>query len=110
MAFYQTSDETLKDFYDEIGVDFEELKTIPKKYFSWKDRRKDGIDIGTSAQALQKVYPELVSEGENGLTVDYARLSVVALKAIDKLHDENEMLKEMLVKMDERLSKLENEK
>jgi hypothetical protein len=53
------------------------------------------LQIGTSAQDIRKVYPELVSEDNNGhLTVDYARLSLVALSAIDKL--------------DERISKIED--
>ena len=60
--------------------------------------------IGTSAQKLQKVYPELVLiNPETGkLSVDYPKLSVVALKAVDKLYDENQMLKLRL----ERLEKI----
>jgi hypothetical protein len=94
-AFYQTSDENLKDFSNDINVDFAKLKEIRKSYFTWKDDVEGTIQIGTSAQDIQKVYPELVSEDNNGhLTVDYARLSLVALSAIDKL--------------DERISKIEN--
>ena len=84
-AFYETSDERLKDFSNEIVVDFNKLKEIRKSYFTWKDG-DDKTQIGTSAQDVQKVYPELVSENKDGiLTVDYARLSLVALAAIDKL-------------------------
>lgn len=92
-AFFETSDENLKDFSGDIDVDFAKLKEIRKSYFTWKDG--DGkMQIGTSAQDVQKVYPELVSETKDGkLTVDYAKLSIIALSAIDKL--------------DERLSKIE---
>lgn len=94
-AFYQTSDENLKDFSNDINVDFAKLKEIRKSYFTWKDDEEGTLQIGTSAQDIQKVYPELVSEDHSGhLTVDYARLSLVALSAIDKL--------------DERISKIEN--
>lgn len=94
-AFYQTSDENLKDFSNDINVDFAKLKEIRKSYFTWKDDEEGTLQIGTSAQDIQKVYPELVSEDNSGhLTVDYARLSLVALSAIDKL--------------DERISKIEN--
>jgi hypothetical protein len=92
-AFYETSDENLKDFSGDVDVNFAKLKEIRKSYFTWKDG--DGkTQIGTSAQDVQKVYPELVSEDNKGnLTVDYAKLSIIALSAIDKL--------------DERLSKIE---
>ena len=93
-AFYETSDENLKDFTDDITVDFNKLKEIRKSYFTWKDGDQN-LHIGTSAQDIQKVYPELVSEDNKGnLTVDYAKLSIIALSAIDKL--------------DERLSRIEN--
>jgi hypothetical protein len=92
-AFYETSDENLKDFSDDIVVDFNKLKEIRKSYFTWKDGDQN-LHIGTSAQDVQKVYPELVSENSEGnLTVDYAKLSIIALSAIDKL--------------DERLSRIE---
>ena len=109
-AYYQTSDERLKDFHNEIEVDFEKLKEIPKTYFTWKDV-SDEMQIGTSAQKVKELYPELVrgSEtiGEN-LSVDYARLSIVALKAIDKLYDENQKLMNIIEKMDKRLTELED--
>ena len=96
-AYYQTSDERLKDFHGDIEVDFEKLKNIPKKYFTWKADENSELELGTSAQKLLEVYPELVSSGEeNKLTVDYARLSIVALKAIDKLHEENMTLRNEL--------------
>jgi hypothetical protein len=92
-AFYQRSDERLKDFCDDIGVDFEKLKKIPKSYFTWKSDDKKVMQIGTSAQKVKELYPELIGGTEDSLTVDYAKLSIVALKAIDVLHDENEKLK-----------------
>lgn len=102
-AFYETSDERLKYFTSDVNVDFDKLKSIPKKYFMWKNREMNPTNIGTSAQKLQAVYPELVSESEGYLSVDYAKLSVIALAAVDKLHEENEELKERLRKIEEKL-------
>lgn len=102
-AFYETSDERLKYFTSDVNVDFDKLKSIPKKYFMWKNREMNPTNIGTSAQKLQAVYPELVSESEGYLRVDYAKLSVIALAAVDKLHEENEELKERLKKIEEKL-------
>ena len=94
---YASSDETLKDFHGDIDLDFEKLKTIRKQYFTWKEGDVTDMQIGTSAQDLQKVYPEIVSVGENGkLAVSYERLSIIALAAIDKLHDRIKILEEKL--------------
>ena len=59
--------------------------TIPKSYYTWKG--DDVRQIGTSAQKVQEVYPELVSLNEKTgkLTLDYAKLSIVALLNTFKL-------------------------
>lgn len=95
LGFFQTSDERLKTFTSPIEVDFDKLKTIPKSYFNWNSG-SGGLQLGTSAQKVQAIYPEIVNVEDDKLSVDYARLSVVALAAIDKLHEENEELKEEL--------------
>lgn len=94
---YASSDETLKDFRGDIDVDFDKLKSIRKQYFTWKEGDVTDVQIGTSAQDLQKVYPEIVSVGEDGkLAVSYERLSIIALAAIDKLYDRIKILEEKL--------------
>ena len=100
---YSSSDERLKNFSDDIEIDFDKLLNIKKKYFTWKD--DDGKQhIGTSAQDIQEIYPELVTENiETGyLSVDYAKLSIIALAAIDKLANKQKDLEERL----ERLEKM----
>lgn len=97
-GFYETSDANLKNFKDDIkSLDI--ISNIPTKYFTWKkDEEVENIDpelhIGTSAQEIQNLYPDLVSKDAEGhLTVDYARLSVVAIAAIKELKKEIEVLK-----------------
>lgn len=99
--FYESSDERLKNFGEDLEPDFEKIKSIPKKYFEWKEKPEE-LQIGTSAQEVQKVYPELVNENKNTgyLSVDYAKLSIVALSAIDKLHEEIESLKEKIKELE----------
>ena len=66
------------------------------------------MHIGTSAQELQKLYPELVKEDEHGLlNVAYDKLSIVALAAIDQLHQQINELKSENQQMQTRLEKLE---
>ena len=103
-SLFASSDERLKTFGDDIKVDLDKLAQLPKKYFTWNNDPCKDIQIGTSAQELQKIAPELVVENENGyLAVSYEKLSVVALAAVDKLYEENKELKERLKKIEEHL-------
>ena len=106
-GFFQTSDERLKTFHDDVEIDFEKLKSIPKKYFTWKDGDSK-LQLGTSAQKVQALYPELVNDGDE-LSVDYARLSVVGLAAIDKLYEELIAVKNELTKVKAELKTLKGE-
>ena len=97
-----TSDETLKDFVNDIEVDFDTLKQIPKKYFTWKYDDGKVMNIGTSAQEVEKIYPEIVGEYLDESTnikyksLDYSKLSIIALAAIDKLNERIEYLENKL--------------
>ena len=105
-TFYETSDERLKNFGNDIEIDFNKLINLKKKYFTWKD---DDLktEIGVSAQEIAKLYPEIVSENENGvLSVDYGKLSVIALSAIDKLYVENKNLEKRIENIENILQKL----
>lgn len=102
-GFFDTSDERLKNFQNDVEVDFEKLSKLPKKYFTWKDG-KGNLQIGTSAQAVREIYPELVHEDENGkLSVSYNKLSIIALSAIDALYKKNQELENRLFKIEEML-------
>jgi hypothetical protein len=105
-GFYETSDERLKNFGPDIVVDESIVKSIPKRYFTWKEGDDDRLHIGTSAQEVARFFPEIVDEDKEGnMTVDYAKLSIVALSAIENLYDENEKLRKRI----ERLENLMNQ-
>lgn len=93
-GFYETSDARLKDFKEDIKA-LNTIDKIPTKYFTWKNDENQELQIGTSAQEVQKIYPELVSKIEDDtLTVDYAKLSIIALAAIKELKVEIQSLKD----------------
>lgn len=100
LGVYESSDERLKDFGNDIEVDLDKLAQLPKKYFNWKNCN-DNTQIGTSAQELEKLYPELVTVTEDGyLNVAYDKLSIIALAGIDKLNEKINSLESRLEKLE----------
>ena len=95
-GFYENSDATKKDIVSNLDIDFDKLKQIPKVNFTWKNDPEKKNNIGTIAQELNKVYPEVVDGEEGNMTVDYAKLSIIALAAIDKLEDRIKQLEDKL--------------
>ena len=103
-GFYETSDERLKDFSNKIDVDLDKISKIKKHRFTWKGSENKEQQIGVSAQEIQELYPEIVSEQDNGtLTVAYDKLSVVALAAIDELHKKNKELETRIELLESKL-------
>lgn len=105
-GFYESSDERLKDFGEGLKVNLDELSKLRKSYFTFKDKPED-LQIGISAQEIQKLYPEIVSETDNGyLNVDYSKLAVIALAAIDKLNERVKKLEKINSDILEKLSNI----
>lgn len=93
-AFYESSDERIKTFKNKIDIDLDKLALLKKSYFIFNTNPTEE-HIGVSAQEIQKLFPEIVTKGYDNdlLKVDYSKLSVIALAAIDKLYNENIKLK-----------------
>ena len=99
--YYVSSDERLKTFKRPIEINLDKLSQIKKSYFIFNEQ-PTCEHIGVSAQEIKKLYPEIVIEGDNGyLKVDYTKLSVIALAAIDILYNEN-------IKLNNRIDLLES--
>ena len=94
-GFFQDSDERLKIFAGELENALEKANEIPTKYFYWKNLVDGPRQLGTSAQKVQELFPEIVS-GEEKLSVDYSKLAVVALAAIKELTAKVEDLQNQL--------------
>lgn len=92
---YASSDKNLKEHVGNVDGNPELIKSIPKVFYHWKDDEQKRIQMGTYAQDVEKVYPEVVSRDDNGnLAVSYDRLSVIALAGIDELYKMIQDLKE----------------
>ena len=105
-GFFQTSDERLKTFTEDIEVDLDKLSELPKKKYYWTEDKDKAESIGTSAQKVRELFPEVVNVNEDGyLSVDYAKLSIVALAAIDELNKKNKLLEERLERLEKALLK-----
>ena len=105
-GFFQTSDERLKTFTEDIEVNLDKLSELPKKKYYWTEDKDKVESIGTSAQKVRELFPEVVNVNEEGyLSVDYAKLSIVALAAIDELNKKNKLLEERLERLEKALLK-----
>lgn len=104
-GFYETSDERKKEFISDIDCDLDALSNIPKKYFRWNGGDENSRYIGTSAQEVMKLYPEMVTKDDEGyLHVSYDKFGIIALAAIDKLREENKALMERIEALEKKMA------
>lgn len=106
-GFFQTSDARNKDVEKPLDCSLEDIAQLIPVYYRWKDVEKmgDNRHIGLIAQEVQKLFPELVSAGENGiLSLNYAELSAVAMRGIKLLKDKTDELEDRLARIEAKLS------
>ena len=79
------SDERLKDNIQPLGSTLNKLHQIEAKTYSLKKDEEHKPKIGVLAQEVQAVFPELVTEGADGiLSVNYQGLVPVLINAINE--------------------------
>lgn len=91
--FNSTSDENLKTNIETVENGLETVKSLRGVTFDWKATQKSSI--GVIAQELEKVLPELVTQGDPK-TVNYNGLVGVLIEAVKELSAEVEDLKKSL--------------
>lgn len=87
---YQSSDETLKDIQSNVSLTLEQIANAPNIKFTWKPKQSDTTTIeepaepkeekmrvGTTAQYLKSVLPEVVTGEEGNMSVDYATAALI---------------------------------
>ena len=97
-AYYVDSDERLKNILGNIDIDVSKLLSLSLVYFTFKSDENNERKIGVIAQEIQKICPEIVSMNSEGyLSVDYAKLAVLALYVAKKNNDRINKLEEKIL-------------
>lgn len=96
-GFFQTSDIRLKENISDIDIKLSDIEKIPTVRFNYKSDTSKSIQIGTIADEVENLFPEVVSKDNNGYKiVDYTKLSVLAIGAIKQLNKKIDNLIEKL--------------
>ena len=105
----ENSDIRLKNNIKSIGSSLKKINNLNPVYFNFKNKTfyPKGKQIGLIAQEVKKIFPEFVRSDENGfLSVNYSKMSVILIKAIqeqnkliERLDEENRELKEKIDKI-----------
>lgn len=93
---YYSSDERLKDNITPIENALEKVCKLGGYEFDWNNKQDvyEGHDIGVIAQEVEAVFPELVTDRDNGFkAVKYEKLVPTLIEAIKELKAEVEYLK-----------------
>ena len=106
VAYY--SDERLKDIEGNIDSPLEKVSQLNGFYYTANKKAqtlgyKDNRQVGVSAQEVEAVMPEVVTDaaiGHGYKTVDYAKLVPLLIEAVKEQQDQIETLKSRLEKLE----------
>ncbi|MDT0556675.1 tail fiber domain-containing protein [Patiriisocius hiemis] len=105
--YVQPSDERLKRNFQEVSNFLSKLNSVNIYTYEYKNQKSNKRSLGVKAQEVQQLFPELISQGEDGfLGMNYAGLSVVAVQAIKEQQTEIEKLKEKNSRLEQKLTQL----
>ena len=97
-AWVQSSDIRLKEQIKPAESVLEKVAQLKvSRYFYKTDSLHANQQMGLIAQEVLPLFPEFVTQNGQYYGVNYGGLSVVAIKAIQELKDENEALRAMLL-------------
>ena len=105
--FVTSSDRRLKDVYSSIEDGLDKVMQLNPIEYRWKDHRDDYVHSGFIAQEVQKLYPELVKQDNDGLlTLSYGKMSALAIAGVQGL---NYKVDTEVYKLHRRIDALEEE-
>ena len=95
-----TSDERLKDRVGPIENALDKVNTLDGFLYTWNDNytgSDESVQVGVSAQQVEKVLPEAVDELETGYKgVSYGKLVPLLIEAMKELTQENKLIRSEL--------------
>lgn len=102
------SDKRLKKNFQQIPHVLEKLEAINGYYYQWKNGKDQSRKLGVMAQEIEKVFPEVVAQGKDGIkSVSYGHLVAPVIEGvkdlnakIKSLEAENAALKNYLCQKD----------
>lgn len=80
-SFVQTSDERKKDILDEAVPDVSSIEPI---VYKWKETEDEKKHIGYSAQAVEKILPDAVTETNGIKALNYIEVLVAKIASLEK--------------------------
>ena len=107
------SDARLKDQIQDYTNALDRINALHPVRYHYRDAGKaafqpEGLHLGFVAQEVQQVFPEWVSEGEDGyLMLSMRGFEAVAVRAMQELSAENTVLKAQIAAQNARLDALE---
>lgn len=110
-AFYAGSDIRYKDINSHISIPIKSISDLPIFKFNWKNTNSS-LHIGSSAQAVKEILPELVTydESKDFYNLDYATLGTIAgitaCKELVKHESEINQLKNTIKELRSEINKL----
>lgn len=105
-----TSDKNLKKNITLLSNALENLQKISGYSYFWKDQEQRGeeIQVGVLAQEVQAVYPELVSDNGENLSVNYQGLVPVLIEAVKEQEEKIASLEAQNQLLEQKLKELES--
>ena len=114
-SYYANSDIRYKSIQTYLLNKVNSIAKLPIFTYYWKDNQHDDkLHIGSSAQAVNEIFPELVTydEQRDFYNLDYATLGTIAgitaCKELVTQKSELQQLKEKVKQLEDKLSKYEN--
>lgn len=110
-----SSDARLKKNITPLSNMLPRVAQLNPVHFNWRSEEYpdlalgDETQLGLIAQDVERVMPELVSDGDDGLKrVHYSELPILLLQAVKEQQQENERLRQRVSELSERLRALEH--